>query len=416
MRRHGQTWVVLLAGLLVATSVHAQPSSLDAMTAMLTRTSIRAFDPARTVTDGELRQIMDAGHRTQTLDGSHPFEFVQIRDPKTLKAIGQSGKFAQWMADAPAAIAIVVRTPESPRFFRENGSMAMLNMSYKAQQLGLGTCFLGTRNNRKMKEVLGIGDNRHLLTVIPVGAAKPGETPPSPKRYPVEWTVSQGRYGSPLQLLGPQDAPATHAPTGVLHSALQSGSPIPRTGQSIGSFLDGPQQKVEEFDTTKVEPAKLATALQAMRHAPSSKNKQHWRWVLVTDPQARQQVARAAGDNKLAGAPVVAVLAGSQDSRPFVNPKGWGKKRTSPNFINHGAAMALRNLQIGLQSQGLGVRIKGIERRADNRLRVMLAPEGQRLSGKRVQFIAAVGLGYARRTSTSQVRSNARVFKERYGR
>jgi len=401
MRGWRTSWVVL-ATLTVAGQGHANGigSNLDAMEAMLARTSVRAFNPARAISDGELRQIMDAGHRTQTLDGSRPFEFVQIRDRQTLKAIGASGKFANWMAEAPAAIAIVVRTPDSPRFFRENGAIAMLNMTYKAQQLGLGTCFLGTRNNRKMKEVLNIGKNRHLLTVIPVGAPKEGTALKSPKRHPVEWTVSQGSYGSPLKLLGSEAKPAA------------------RTGRPMASHLSGEHQRVEEFHNRPVEASKLATALEAMRHAPSSKNKQHWRWVLVTEPKAKQQVARAAGDNKLAGAPVVAVLAGSQDSRPFINPKGWGRRRMSPNFINHGAAMALRNFQIGLESQGLGLRVKGIGQRADRRLRNVLAPAGQQLSGKRVHFIAAVGLGYSRRATQSRVAPipGSRIIKERYGR
>jgi len=385
----------LLAGLILATSTaRAQPT--DALEAMLGRASVRAFDPARAVTDGELRQIMDAGYRTQTLDGSRPFEFIQIRDPKTLQAIGQSGKHAGWMARAPAAIAIVVRTPESRRFYRENGSIAMLNMTYKAQQLGLGTCFLGTRNNRRMKAALGIGDKRHLLTVIPIGA--PESRPKSPKRYPVEWTVSEGRYGAPLKTALPEPEAKATAP--------------------MASFLDGSHTVVERFDAARpVEPAKLATALEAMRHAPSSKNKQHWRWVLVSDSTTKQRIAGVAGDRTLAGAPVVAVLAGSQDSRPFVNPRGWGRRRTSPTFINHGAAMALRNLQIGLESQGLGTRVRGLGRRADQRLRTLLARPGERLSGKRVHFIAAVGLGYGQRVNEQSVEPipGSRIHRERYG-
>ena len=391
----------LILGILLAQPAGAEPfkaGNLDAMSAMLGRTSVRAFDAARPVTDGELRKIMDAGYRSQTLDGSRPFEFVQIRDRQTLQAIGESGKYAGWMAQAPAAIAIVVRSAET-QFQRENGAIAMLNMSYKAQELGLGTCFLGTRNNNKMKKVLGIGKGRHLLTVIPVGAPKPDQRLQSPKRYPLEWTVSQGRYGA------------------ALDPKLLEAKPAGQSGKPMASFLAGLHRKVEQFDPGRsVEPAKLKTALEAMRHAPSSKNKQHWRWVLVTDPGARKQVARAAGDKQLAGAPVVAVLAGSQDSRPFINPKGWGRRRTSPTFINHGSAMALRNLQIGAESQGLGVRVKGLSARGDRRLRTMLAPDGQRLSGKRVHFIAAVGLGYASKVSTQKVGAipSSRIIRERY--
>lgn len=388
-------FITILALFLPATA-RADTAGMDAMQAMLARASVRKFDKNRAVTDGELRQIMDAGFRTQTLDGSSPFEFVQIRNPKTLAAIAGSAKYADWMADAPAAIAILVNTKQSPGLFRENGSLAMLNMTYKAQELGLGTCFLGTRNYSKTKQILGVAKHRHLLTVIPVGA--PASPVKSPKRRPLTWTVSQGTYGGALKL-------------------MTRSKPAERTGTPMSSFLGGTHTVAESFSRRPVEAGKLATAFEAMRHAPSSKNKQHWRWVVVTDPAAKERVARAARDRALADAPVVAVLAGSQDSRYFVNPDGRGRRRTSPTFIDHGAVMALRNLQIGLQSQGLGVRTTALNRKADSRLRTLLSPD-RPLSAKRVHFIAAVGMGYARRSSTRTVAGvpQGRIFKERYGR
>ena len=391
---------LFLVALALACPLPAQAQGqLDAMQAMLSRVSVRKFDQARKVTNDELRAIMDAGYRSQTLDGSTPFEFVQIRDKKTLQKIVDKSKFADWLKDSPAAIAVVVRTNESPSLYRENGSIAWMNMAYKAQELGLGTCFLGTANRRAMKEVLGIGKGRHLVTIMPVGAPKGGFAKlQSPKRHPLEWTVSQGTYGGQLNLL-----------KGALSAKT--------TGKPMGAFLTGQHQEVEAFSQKAVEKNKLATALEAMRHAPSSKNKQHWRWVLVTDPKQKARIAKVAKDKTLATAPVVAVLAGCQDSRPFVNPKGWAKRRQSPYFVNHGAAMALRNLQIGLESQGLGVRVKALNSRANTRMQTLLSPK-KPLSGKRVNFIAAVGMGYASKVRTRTVRpiSSARIHNERYGR
>ena len=397
MKARHLPWILSLS-LLVLPGAAGADASMDAMEAMLQRVSVRKFDTARKVTDGELRKIMDAGYRTQTMDGSSPFEFIQIRSKKTLQGIVGKSKFADWMVHAPAAIAVVVRTKDSPQLYKENGAVAWLNMAYKAQSMGLGTCFLGTANRQAMKQLLGLGKNQHLVTVMPVGAPREGFGQlKSPRRYPVEWTVSQGRFGGQLKLLG---------------SAL----PSPRTGTPMGAFLSGKQTRVESFSERPVEQGKLATALEAMRHAPSSKNKQHWRWVMVTDKATKQQVARISKDRSLADAPVVAVLAGSQDSRPFVNPKNWSKRRQSPYFINHGAAMAMRNLQIGAESQGLGVRIKALNRKGDSGMRALLS-QGKALSGKRVRFIAAVGMGYAARSSTRQASAlpGGRVHKERFG-
>ena len=389
---------ILGLGLLMLPGAASATPSMDAMEAMLQRVSVRKFDQQHKVTDGDLRKIMQAGHQTQTLDGSAPFEFIQIRDKKVLAGIVGKSKFAGWMTKAPAAIAVVVRTKESPSLYKENGAVAWLNMAYKAQSMGLGTCFLGTANRQAMKSILGLGKNQHLVTVMPVGAPAGGFGKlASPKRYPVEWTVSQGRFGGQLKMLG---------------KAL----PSSRTGKPMSSFLGDKQTRAEAFSSKAVEPAKLATALEAMRHAPSSKNKQHWRWVMVTDKATKEKVARISKDRTLANAPVVAVLAGSQDSRPFVNPRGWAKKRQSPYFINHGAVMAMRNLQIGAESQGLGVRIKALNHKGDSKMRALMG-QGKALSGKRVRFIAAVGMGYASKTTTRRAAPlpGGRIHKERYG-
>ena len=390
--------IILGLGLLVLPGVASAAPSMDAMEAMLKRVSVRKFDQQRKISDGDLRKIMEAGHQTQTLDGSSPFEFIQIRDKRTLQGIVGKSKFADWMVKAPAAIAVVVRTKESPSLYKENGAVAWLNMAYKAQSMGLGTCFLGTANRQAMKKILGLGKNQHLVTVMPVGAPIDGMASlRSPKRFPVEWTVSQGRFGGQLKLL-----------SGAL--------PSQRTGTSMATFFNGKQTTTEAFSKKPVEKGKLATALEAMRHAPSAKNKQHWRWVMVTDKATKQQVARISKDRSLADAPVVAVLAGSQDSRPFVNPKGWSRRRQSPYFINHGAVMAMRNLQIGAESQGLGVRIKALNRKGETGMRALMS-QGKKLSGKRVRFIAAVGMGYASKTSTRRAAPlpGGRVHKERYG-
>ncbi len=390
--------IILGLGLLVLPGTATADPSMDAMEAMIKRVSVRKFDQQRKITDGDLRQIMQAGHQTQTLDGSSPFEFIQIRNKKTLQGIVGKSKFADWMVKAPAAIAVVVRTKDSPSLYKENGAVAWLNMAYKAQSMGLGTCFLGTANRQAMKKILGLGKNQHLVTVMPVGAPREGfANLKSPKRYPVEWTVSQGKFGGQLKLL-----------SGALPSA--------KSGTPMSAFLSGKQTTTEAFSSRPVEKGKLATALEAMRHAPSSKNKQHWRWVMVTDKATKEKVARISKDRSLANAPVVAVLAGSQDSRPFVNPKNWSRRRQSPYFINHGAVMAMRNLQIGAESQGLGVRVKALNRKGETKMRALMS-QGKTLSGKRVRFIAAVGMGYAAKSSTrnASTLTGRRVHKERYG-
>jgi nitroreductase len=63
------------------------------------------------------------------------------------------------------------------------------------------------------------------------------------------------------------------------------------------------------YQDRPLEPDKLATVLEAARQAPSAKNLQDWRFVVVTDAQTKRKVAAAANNQTFleeAGAIIVA--------------------------------------------------------------------------------------------------------------
>jgi nitroreductase len=76
-----------------------------------------------------------------------------------------------------------------------------------------------------------------------------------------------------------------------------------RTRRSIRNFLD-----------RQVEEEKLLAVLEAGRLAPSAKNMQDWRFVVVRDSATRQKLAEAARDQQfVARAPVVIAACGTSD-------------------------------------------------------------------------------------------------------
>jgi nitroreductase len=73
--------------------------------------------------------------------------------------------------------------------------------------------------------------------------------------------------------------------------------------RSIRSYLDRP-----------VEDEKLLAVLEAGRLAPSAKNMQDWRFVVVRDQSVRQKLAIAARDQQfVSSAPVVIAACGTSD-------------------------------------------------------------------------------------------------------
>ncbi len=73
---------------------------------------------------------------------------------------------------------------------------------------------------------------------------------------------------------------------------------------SVRSYLD-----------KKVEPEKLRSIFSAVRLAPSARNAQEWRFVVVTDPELREQVAKAGGQPFLKECPVIVAACAETDRR-----------------------------------------------------------------------------------------------------
>jgi nitroreductase len=71
---------------------------------------------------------------------------------------------------------------------------------------------------------------------------------------------------------------------------------------------------VRSYESRAVEPENLKQVLDAGRMAPSARNMQDWRFVVVTDKAARAKLGEAArGQQFVAEAPVVIVACGTSD-------------------------------------------------------------------------------------------------------
>ena len=67
---------------------------------------------------------------------------------------------------------------------------------------------------------------------------------------------------------------------------------------------------VREYQDKSVEEDKLQRVLNAGRVAPSARNRQEWKFVVVRDPQMRRSLGEAADQAFLAAAPVIIAVVG----------------------------------------------------------------------------------------------------------
>ncbi len=69
-------------------------------------------------------------------------------------------------------------------YLNMNVGIAITHMMLKAVDLGLGTCWIGGFDPTKAKEVLELGDNLHVVALLPIGY--PERIPAKRPRFPVE--------------------------------------------------------------------------------------------------------------------------------------------------------------------------------------------------------------------------------------
>jgi nitroreductase len=163
---------------------------MDVFEALRKRRSVRQFTGEKIPTE-HLETIASAGHMAATGSNLQPWVFIVVTDRELITQLSIA---AAWMEKAAAIIAVVM-DPTS-RWWLEDGSAAVENMQVAATALGYGSCWLEGRtraHETELKEILGIPEDRRLMTLLPVGV--PVEWPDKEKK-PLSDVIHWEHYGA----------------------------------------------------------------------------------------------------------------------------------------------------------------------------------------------------------------------------
>ena len=109
------------------------------------------------------------------------------------------------------------------------------------------------------------------------------------------------------------------------------------------------RRSVREYKSKEVEKEKLLKVLESARWSPSAGNVQNWRFVIITDPAIKMQLADASiGQYWLTSVPAIIVVL-SDDSKLVAL---FGEKGESTYSIQN-CSLAIQNMMIEPKSLGL---------------------------------------------------------------
>jgi nitroreductase len=169
---------------------------MDTYQTILSIRSVRQFDLSRPIEEATLQRIVQAGRMSGSSKDSQPWWFIVIQDRERLQALSKTGDYAQHVAGAALAIAIVF----DPKFYRgefDSGRTAQ-NMMLAAWNEGVGSCIASMHREDDCKAVLGVPQELRLQHILSFGYPLPVEQtiPAAPKRprKPLDEIVMQERW------------------------------------------------------------------------------------------------------------------------------------------------------------------------------------------------------------------------------
>lgn len=161
------------------------------------RRSIRKY-ANKPVESEKLERVLRAGQLAPTAKNKQNLKFIVVREQKTKNLIAQAARGQRFIAEADCVVVICATEPEyimmcgQPAYVVD-ASIAADHMILQATAEGLGTCWIGAFDEKKVKEILGIPDSVRVPILFPLGY--PDEDPSPRPRKPLDELVFVEQWG-----------------------------------------------------------------------------------------------------------------------------------------------------------------------------------------------------------------------------
>lgn len=163
---------------------------MDVLEAIRTKRAVRTFTD-QPIPEAIIREIVNAGRRSQSSKNDQPWQFIIIRERPTLAQLATCGQYAGHLAGAAFAVALVSSVPQSFDI-----GQAAAYMQLAAWDLGLGSCIASMWEPERAKAILGVPAEQHFDTAISFGypAEQPARSPRPGGRRPFDEVVRWERW------------------------------------------------------------------------------------------------------------------------------------------------------------------------------------------------------------------------------
>jgi nitroreductase len=158
--------------------------------AILSRRSIRKYSD-RPIEPEKLKLVLEAARLAPSATNGQNWLFIVVQDKEKLAELVEAADGQKFVGEAPAAIIACATSRRVMACGQPTDtidcSIAMSFILLQAQELGLGTCWLGRFNADRVKKICDIPEEVSVIAMTPLGY--PAESPAARPRKAAEEVI-----------------------------------------------------------------------------------------------------------------------------------------------------------------------------------------------------------------------------------
>jgi nitroreductase len=171
---------------------------MDVVEAIRARRSIRKYK-STPIPEETLINIFKAVRLSPSAKNIQPWKFIIVRDEEKKRRLIQACNNQKFIAEAPVIVAACALCDEAYALmggymssFSVDLAIAMDHLMLTAINYGLGTCWIGSFKEEKVKEVLDVPAHVRVVALTPLGY--PNENPNASGRKPLNEIICYDKY------------------------------------------------------------------------------------------------------------------------------------------------------------------------------------------------------------------------------
>lgn len=137
------------------------------------RKSVRSYSD-RPVEEEKIQYLLECARAAPSWMNKQCWHFIVVTDKKRIEALSKTGIINRWVKQAPVIIVacadpLLSGVKNNIQYYTVDTAIAMEHIILAATDLGLGSCWIGSFNEKKIKELLEIPPRIRVIALTPIG-------------------------------------------------------------------------------------------------------------------------------------------------------------------------------------------------------------------------------------------------------